>query len=99
MSFKALGEQLVSLTNGVFGDSISYTPSGGLPVSINGIFDNAFVDVEGIVSLKPVLRIDLSDLVGAPGKGDQVTIDTVVYSVSESRLDGHGGTTLILKRA
>jgi hypothetical protein len=98
MSFKALADSVVGLCNSVFGDSVTYTPSGGSPVSIKGVFDNAWVEIENVQSLKPILRIKLSDLSSSPAKGDQVTIDLIDYYVMESRVDGHGGSTLILQK-
>jgi hypothetical protein len=99
MSFKTLGASIVKLTGDVFGESIIYTPSVGSPISIQGIFEHAFVDVEGIVSLKATLRINLADLSASPDKGDQVTVSGVVYRITESRVDAYGGTTLILQKA
>jgi hypothetical protein len=98
MSFKTLGRTVVGLCNRVLGDEITYTPSGDSAVTINAVFDNAWVEVEGVQSLKPILRIDLSDLENPPGKGDQATIESVNYRVEESRPDGFGGSTLILKK-
>ncbi len=99
MSFKALASQAVGLCNRVLGDLVAYTRSGGSPLSIKAIFDNSYVEVAGIVSLHPILRIDLGDLDELPGKGDTVSIDSVNYVVQESRLDGHGGSTLVLKKS
>jgi hypothetical protein len=98
MNFKALGESIVSQIQDVFGSDVEYTPDGGSPVTIKGVFDNAWVEVEGVQSLRPVLRIALSALESAPGKGDQVQIDSTNYRVVESRKDEHGGTSLILKK-
>jgi hypothetical protein len=99
MSFRTLTDSLVDLCQEVFGAECTYTPDGGSPVTINGVFDNAYVDVEGVVTLKPTLRIALDDLEAEPGKGDEVTVDEVAYRVMESREDGFGGTTLILQKA
>jgi hypothetical protein len=98
MSFKTLSESVVGLCNDVMGEEITYTPNGDTPVTIKGVFDNAWVEIDGVQSLKPTLRIDLSDLSSAPGKGDQVTIETVEYKIIESRVDGFGGSTLILHK-
>lgn len=98
MSFKSISESVVAICSDVFGESIAYTPFGGSPVTFNGVFDDAYVDVGGVVSLYPVLRISLADLDALPAKGDTLTIATVAYSVKESRLDGYGGSTLILKK-
>jgi len=97
-NFKALAAQVVGLCGSVFGDTVTYTPADGSPVSINGVFDNAWVETEGVQSLKPILRINLGDLDDAPAKGDAVEISGVDYSVTESRADGHGGSTLILRK-
>jgi hypothetical protein len=97
MSFKTLTDSVVSLCNDVFGDEVTYTANWGDAV-IKGIFDNAWVDIEGVALLKPTLRINLVDLEADPAKGDQVNIDEVDYKVIESRKDGHGGTTLILQK-
>jgi hypothetical protein len=84
----------------VFGEDVDYTPSGASePTTIKGIFTSAYVEVEGVVTLKPILRINLEDLSSDPGKGDTVDIDDVTYKVVESRVDGNGGTTLILQKA
>ncbi len=99
MSFKSLGESVVDLCNAVFGDDVSYTPNGDSPVSIKGVFSNAYVETEGVVSLKPTLRIKLTDLEELPSKGDECEIDSVEYRVMESRLDEFGGSTLILQKA
>lgn len=99
MSFKELAETVVSQTQSVMGDDVTYTPSGSDSLTIKGIFDNAFIDIEGVVSLAPVLRVDLSEFDDEPARGDQVTIDSVDYIVSEApRKDGHGGALLILKK-
>lgn len=98
MSFKALSEQIVGLCNDVLGDNVTYTPSGEDAVTIKAVFDNAWVEIEGVQSLRPVLRIDLADLEALPAKGDAVSIDSQNYSVIESRLDGYGGSTLILRK-
>lgn len=99
MSFKTLSEAVLGATNKVFGDSYSYTPYGGAPVSIQAVFGSAWVDVEGSISLKKTLRIKLSDLPNAPAKGDLVNVETVDYRIMESHEDGFGGSTLILQKA
>jgi hypothetical protein len=99
MSFKDLEETIVGLTLSVLGMEVSYTRGEDSPVTIKGVFDNAWVDVDGVVSLRPTLRIALADLDTEPARQDEVTIDETDYIVSESRLDGFGGTTLILKKA
>jgi hypothetical protein len=95
--FNSLEQAVVSLTTETMGRSCTYTPNGGTPVSITAVFSRAYVEVEGVVSLKPILRINLADLLTAPDNGDLVNIDSADYQVMESRLDGFGGSTLILQ--
>lgn len=99
MSFKSLEAIVVKLCNRVIGTSITYTPAIGSASSINGIFDNQYVDINGVVSLKPTLRISLVDLASAPAKNDTVTISGTTYRILESREDGYGGSTLILQKS
>lgn len=98
MSFRNLEDAVIDLCGQVMGQSVTYTPTVGSPVTINGVFDNSYVDIDGVVSLKPTLRINLSDLASAPAKGDSVSISSVSYRVLESRADGYGGSTLILQK-
>ncbi len=96
--FRTLEENVVSLCQETMGQDVDYTPYGHSVETIKGIFDNAYVDIEGVVSLKPVLRIKLDDLSFAPSKRDTVVIQDITYRVMESREDGFGGSTLILQR-
>lgn len=98
MSFRTLEELVIGATNTVFGEDVTYTPVSGSPVEIKGVLNNSWVDAEGMISLRPTLQIRLSDLSSAPRKGDSVTISSTPYRVSESRVDGYGGSTLILQK-
>jgi hypothetical protein len=99
MSFKTLSEAVIRLGHDVMGETVYYTPSTTDPVAIKGVFKNEWIEVEGIVSFKPTLRIQLSVLAAPPDKGDVVTIGDIDYRVMRSHEDGHGGTTLILQKA
>jgi hypothetical protein len=98
MSFRALEESVLGICNSTFGTPVTYTPTVGSPVSINGVFDNAYVEVNGVSSLQPTLRIQLSDLELEPTKGDEVTIDSTAYVILASQKDGYGGALLILQK-
>lgn len=99
MSFRDLEAAVLNTTNSTFGTVATYTPIVGSPVSITGVFDNAYIEVDTVSSLKPVFRIVLSDLALAPAKGDQVEINSVNYRVIASEVDSYGGSLLILQRA
>jgi hypothetical protein len=98
VGFKSIAASITSLCVNTLGDEVTYTPSAGAPVTLQGVFEHAWLEVEGINTLKPILRIAVADLVALPAKGDAVSIDSVWYAVHESHLDGNGGATLFLRK-
>jgi hypothetical protein len=88
----------------VFGESVTYSPATGSPFSITGVFDNAYRDVAqgefgtDVISVYPVLGVNLADFAANPVQGDQLTVASngKTYVVREPRPDSHGGALLIL---
>ena len=88
----------------VFGEPVTYTPVAGSPFPISGVFDNAYRDVSqgefgtDVISVYPVLGVNLADFSAPPIQGDQLTIASngKTYAVREPRPDSHGGALLIL---
>ena len=68
------------------GEEMSYTPNGGSPVMIHGIFYSKKQEVHSFdshySSLTHELRINNADIV-SPKRGDKVQINTVTYTVIE----------------
>lgn len=90
---------VIGVTSSVFGEDVTYLVNGETePLTISGLFDNAWVEIEGVASFKPTVRIRLSDLPDKPGKGDRITARSVTYRIIESREDSRGGSLLILQR-
>ena len=81
---------------GVFGVTLTVTPSGGQPVAARGIFRAAHQQVDpetGAMVLidQPVLDVRLAEMPnGDIKRGDLVTINAKVYEVIEVRKDGEG---------
>jgi hypothetical protein len=99
MGFSDIADTVIGACNDVFGQDVTYNHSGGASETITAVFDNAFVEtLTGVTSLKPVLRIRLSDLSSAPAKGDTVTISSTTYRVLESQNDAFGGSVLYLQK-
>lgn len=96
--FKTLGQQVIDQSQKVMGQDVIYTPDAGDTVTIKGIFDNKYIEIDNIVTLRPTLRISLGDLVDPPAPGDTVEINGEDYNVRESHEDGFGGSLLILMR-
>ncbi len=99
MSFSRASDAVLKAVNSVFGTSATYTYSADDSTStIKGVFDNAFVEIQGITSMKPIFKIRLADLDAEPVQGDTVLINSILYVVQDSQSDAHGGSTLILER-
>ena len=84
-----------------FGTASTYTPSGGSPSTVNGIFDNEYyaADAGGTVEFaitQPRFVCRTAD-VSAAAEGDAITIDSVNYLVKVVENDGTGVTTLVLE--
>jgi hypothetical protein len=98
MSFKAIEQMVVDQCNSTMGQDVTYTSSDDSETELKAVFSNAWVHVNGVDSLRPILRISLADLELPPARADGVLIDEVEYRVDEIQPDGFGGTTLILKK-
>lgn len=99
MAFPKIEKSLVKVGNQVFGRPISYKlmPEDDTQ-SIKGIFDNAFIEVNGVSSTYPILNLDLALLPRFPSVKDQIIIESVRYRVLDVRPDGVGGCVLVLQR-
>ena len=85
-----------------FGTAASYTPSGGSAATVNGIFDNDFVEVDagggvGIALQQPRFLCRTAD-VSSAAEGDALVIGAVNYTVRIVQDDGTGITTLVLEK-
>jgi len=85
-----------------FGTAATYTPSGGSAATVNGIFDNEFIEVDagggvGVALVQPRFHCRTAD-VSSAAEGDAITIDSVAYTVRIVQDDGTGMTVLILER-
>lgn len=85
-----------------FGQSVTYTPDGGIAATITGIFDSMYQAVEtgGEVAFaveQPKLAVKTSDVPNA-AEGDTVEIAGVTYRVTVVMGDGTGFTDLALEK-
>lgn len=100
MSFKKATDALLKNTTKVFGSTVQYTHKPtNVVATIKAIFDHAFVDVNGVASRRPVLRVVLADLALVPKEGDLASVDSLNFRVAEPyQPDTHGEAVLILER-
>src|SRR5689334_19327848 len=103
MSFReAVGEMDAALVD-AFGMLTAYTPQGGSPVEVSGIFERAYVPVDaglaGVQSEGPAIFYRLQDLPVDPATDvPSISVDGNTYRVTEVHKDGDGGVRLILHR-
>lgn len=99
MSFRNAQDALIKAAHKVFGEDVIYTYASDSSTSqIKGVFDNAFIEVNGVSTKKPVLRIRLDDLDAEPVEGDTISLNSVEYLVRDHEPDSYGSTTLILEK-
>jgi hypothetical protein len=84
-----------------FGVAATYTPSGGAAVTVNGIFDNDFIEVEtgagvGVALQQPRFQCRTAD-VSSAAEGDALVINAVNYTIRIVQDDGTGMTVLVLE--
>lgn len=87
-----------------FAEPVLYQPTGGAPLTISGVFDEAYAEVQEldgvpVSSVFPVLGVRLSQFGDTPpDSGDRLTIvrTGTTYVVNNVNPDGHGWATLPL---
>ena len=85
-----------------FGVAATYTPSGGGSSTVNGIFDNDFIEVDagggvGVALQQPRFHCRTSD-VSSASEGDALVVSGVNYTIRIVQDDGTGMTMLILEK-
>lgn len=101
MSWQQMTDEVMRVCTETFTSTVLYDPQASAPITIKGIFDAAYQDVEildgaAVQTIKPRLGVRLSDLPAAPREGDRCTINGKNYRVAEVRPDGEAGAALFL---
>lgn len=84
-----------------FGETMSYTPSGGSASNIKAIFDNAYqaVDAGGTIAFavsQPKIMCRTSDVSSAQ-EGDTIVYDGTTYTMTIVMNDGTGMSEIMLE--
>jgi|DEB0MinimDraft_3_1074331.scaffolds.fasta_scaffold50375_3 hypothetical protein len=86
-----------------WGVAATYTPAGGSPSTVNGIFDNDIVEVDAGGGVPMAVRqprfVCREADISSAADGDAITISAVNYTIRVVDHDGTGMTTLTLERA
>lgn len=88
-------------TTNDFGTDATFTPAGGSPSAIVGVFDNPYLgaDAGGMVEFSatsPTFTARDVDFTGA-AHGDELVISGTTYIIREVMPDGTGITTVMLE--
>ena len=97
-NFEALA---FNITNKIIGAPTTYTPAlaPSTPVKINAVFEQGFIEAQGVQTQKPIVRVFLADLPAYPQKNDTILNGVIAYKVEIVQPDSFGGATLVLKKA
>lgn len=105
-NFSELLQRVDLGVRGRLGESIVYTPTVGSPITVEGVFDNAYVralsaNEPGVMSSGPAVFLRLEDLPSDPmaDTGAIITRGTTTYTAHEVKPDGFGGVLLLLSEA
>jgi hypothetical protein len=85
-----------------FGVAATYTPSGGVASTVNGIFDNDFIEIDagggvGVAMQQPRFHCRTAD-VSTAAEGDAIVINTVSYIIRIVQDDGTCMTMMVLEK-
>lgn len=106
MAVESAADRLAFLNSDDFGVTATYIPAHqGTSASINGIFDNEYIEVslEGdasVASRQPVFICRTADIEATSGggeEGDWLRIGSVDYKTREFKPDGTGMTVIVLE--
>lgn len=101
MSWSDLTDGVMGVATAVFGDSVTYTPSGGQAFEIEGIFRDQYLEIDSngyeVLTDTPVLGVRNSDFSNPPLQGDTLVYKGVNYTVQAVHKDGDAGSTLVLQ--
>lgn len=83
-----------------FAVTFTYTAAGfphesNVTATYNGIYDNRYIETEGIQGERPTLLINESDI-SSPDQDAQITTNGVLYTLEDWQKSGNGLLLLIL---
>jgi hypothetical protein len=102
MSVESAADRAIFFDVDDFGTAASYTPSGGSAATVNGIFDNDFIEVDagggvGVALQQPRFHCRTAD-VSSAAEGDALVVSGVNYTIRIVQDDGTGMTMLVLEK-
>ena len=96
--FASLLNTLNSAALTAFGREVTYTPQAGASATIRAIFQPSREAEENSPGVYGVLFLRLADLSRPPERGDEVSMDGILYKVFDIEADTSGGAVLRLRQ-
>jgi len=101
MAVESAADRAVFFEIDDFGTAATYTPNGGSAVTVNGIFDNDFVEVDagggvGFALQQPRFVCRTAD-VSSAAEGDALSVEGTAHTIRIVKDDGTGLTELVLE--
>ena len=96
--FASLLNSLNGAALSAFGREVTYSPQTGAPAAIRAVFEPSHEAEEHAPGVYGVLFIRLCDLLRPPARGDEVTIDNLIYKVFDIEADVSGGAMMRLRQ-
>lgn len=85
-----------------FAVTASYTPQGGSPVAVRGIYDQEYLELDSGGSVAFAINQPrfqcASASVASAAEGDTLVVSGVTYKITVVQPDGTGVTTLVLEK-
>jgi len=102
MAVETADDRAIFVNVGDFGTAATYTPSGGVASTVNGIFDNDFIEVDtgggvGVALQQPRFHCRTAD-VSSASEGDALSVGGTSYTIRIVQDDGTGMTMLVLEK-
>jgi len=102
MAVESADDRAIFVNVDDFGVAATYTPSGGASSTVNGIFDNDFIEVDagggvGVALQQPRFHCRTADVSNA-SEGDALVVSGVNYTIRIVQDDGTGMTMLVLEK-
>jgi hypothetical protein len=102
MAVESAADRAIFVNVDDFGTAATYTPAGGAGSTVNGIFDNDFVEVDAgggvaVALQQPRFHCRTAD-VSSAAEGDALVVSGVNYTVRIVQDDGTGMTMMVLEK-
>ena len=104
MAWTEIAARIQTAGQSVFGETVTFTPSGGNPEIVTGIFsaEHIYQELVGdtvVETTKPTVIVRSAALSQTPVRRDSISVRAIGFTVIEIMPDGQGDLALVLETA